>query len=176
MSSLQDVFFFSSSFAIELWSEVKDFIKQQTGNQWNIHRNNLFWFLKKFSASVLQSTCKVMSVISRAAAAFLICKKCNLQSFLKNTTGCLINYSSRLSIFPLQIYIHMATKLPCYQDTALSFIVHVVYHLDLKSNLNLQISHHWNSMFVHVYKCLWTHPSRTVSFGAVPQPKKLSLH
>lgn len=52
MSSLQDIFYFSSWFAIELWSEVKNFIKQQTVNQWNVNRNNL-WFLKKFSASVL---------------------------------------------------------------------------------------------------------------------------
>lgn len=52
MSSLQDVVFFSFWFATELWSEVKDFIKQQTGNQWNTNRKNLLWFLRKFSASV----------------------------------------------------------------------------------------------------------------------------
>lgn len=113
--------------------------------------------------------------------------KCNFQSLLRNITEYLVSYNNRLSTSPLQICIHMATELPCYQDTILKSALHEDCHLkltskwhEMKNFSSLQLCIHacmQNPPEPYSYSmcaCIHTHLSHSalplLNLGAGPKP------
>lgn len=107
----------------------KVFIKQLIGNPWNTNRKRI---CSRFSENLVQVYYKTLVRVHlwlQGQQLLFNMEKYTLQSSLRNTTGYFVNDNNRLSIFPLQICINMATKLPCYQDTVLKSVLQADCHL-----------------------------------------------